>query len=215
MNPSPRTERPVPTDTRSAPLEDRILQAELRLIAREHRLWRGVSEIQARARASLQPRRLLRPLAIAGGVGLVGVATWWLFRRGRSARRDAAEFGSGPACAERSSGGDRVVRDGSSSRWRTRIVTAVGVLAVVPWIPVMNLVWPLLPARLKQRTTPLGAAATLSVGLPWIARFGAPQHSLGSTRLWLTSLNSMWAGYSSMKQRRSPSPQTAAQGRRD
>ena len=189
---SPRTE------TTPASLDNRIHQVELRLIAREERLRRGVTELQVRARESLQPRRLLRPLAMLGGVGLAGAAVWWLLRRGRLSRYQAQRPPT-DTHAHRRSG------------WRSRLVAVVGLLTVVPWAPVMSLVWPMVPTRLKQRATPGGAAAALSVALPWLAKFSAPQNALGLVRLWLPSLTGLWEGYLRMKQPRPARPHPPAQ----
>jgi len=180
MSPSPRTESPRPT------LEDRIQQVELRLIAREERLWTSAIAIRTRVHAAVQPRRLLRPLAIAGGVGLAAFGAWWLMRRRGGARR--APFGRG-----------REARH--TANWRMRGVAAVGLLTAVPWNAVIGLVWPLLPARFKRQVSPGAAAATVSVALPWLVRFAAPHRSPSSLRLWMSSLNGLWEGWLRMQRR--------------
>jgi len=180
------------TDTLPATLDDRIRTVELRLIAREQRLWRGATEFQARARDAMRPRRWMRPLAMAGGVVLAGSALWWLLRRRRARRHLAYRRNF-----------DSPMPIPAPSRWHSRVVAAVGPLAALPWAPLLSLILPLLPARLKQR-------ATLSVALLWIARLASPHESLRRPRLWLSSLNGMWEGYLTMKQQRSGSPQSSA-----
>jgi hypothetical protein len=188
MPPSPPTE-PTP-----AALEERIRQVELRLIAREERLWRGVAEVKTRARDALQPRRLLKPLAVAGAVVLAGAAAWWLLRRSRQGRQMT----------------QRLTVD--RARWRSRVRAAVGLLTAVPWPPVVSWVWPLLPKPLKQRATPGGVATTLSVAMPWITQFASPKNGVGLLHLGLTSLTGLWAGILTRQQRAPRSPPAAQAG---
>lgn len=176
------THRP-PIEPKPAALEHQIRQVELRLIAREQRLWRGVAEVRSRARDALSPRRLLRPLEIAGGLALAGTAAWWLLRRSGRPHHPAPQ------------------RKVDRARWRSRVVAAVGLLTAVPWAPVMHFFWPLLPTRLRKRSTPGGAAATLSVTLPWVARFASPNSSQGLLNLGLTSFNAWCSRVLGMQQR--------------
>jgi len=180
MTPSLRTEAQKLT------LEDRIKQVELRLMAREERLWTGASAIRARVKQALQPRRVLKPLAMAGGLVLVAGSAWWVLRRrGRGSRVRVSHS----------------LEQGFGSPWRARVVAAVGVMTVVPWAAVFNLLWPLLPMRFKKQATPGGTAATLSVALPWLARFAAPHQSPNSMRLWVTSAIGLWEGWMHLHQR--------------
>lgn len=121
-----------------AELDDRILEVEQRLIAREQRLRRGMSQLTRRVRRATQPSRLLLP---AGGALFGGLLLWmW---RGRSAA--AHTTGRVQAAA---SGQHR----GSS--------------AEAPWVSLIALAWPLVPARWRTRISPATASTLVAIGLP-------------------------------------------------
>lgn len=220
MTPSPRTE------AATLSLEERIKRVELRLIAREERLWTGGIALRERVRGQVhevfQPQRLLKPLAMAGGVCVAAAGAWWVLRR--TSRRARVMASRGHERAERHERHKRHDRHDRrerherpeprtrASHFRARVVTAVGLLNLVPWMPVLQLLWPILPTQLKRRTTPGGAAATLLVALPWVAKFAGPQDRLGLLRLWITSLNGLWQGVLGMKLR-SVRPQPSPQAR--
>src|SRR3982751_2942358 len=110
--------RPMPAD--SADLDERILLAEHRLIAREEALMRSVDALAERVKNAFQPRRLLRP-AFGAILGVVGLG--WLLgrgRRGHGARRASH--------AHAARGGSALAR-----------------LADLPWVRPVGFAWPLLP----------------------------------------------------------------------
>lgn len=73
-------------------LDQRILQTEQRLVAREQALGLSVNALGRRVRHHLRPRRLA--LAVAGTALLLLAAGWWLGRRGRGAVQRPAPAGS-------------------------------------------------------------------------------------------------------------------------
>ncbi|MBK1616798.1 lipocalin, partial [Rubrivivax gelatinosus] len=82
-------------------------------------------------------------LAATGvGVLLAGTTLWWSLRRGGTAARADSEPPS----------------------------LAAGAAHAVPWVGVLGLVWPLLPARWRARTSPGTVAAVMSIGLPLVTK---------------------------------------------
>jgi apolipoprotein D and lipocalin family protein len=155
MSTAPTTPLPASllrAESRKAGLDDRILQAEQRLIAREENLRRRVGAIGTRLRETLQPKRLLAP--VAGGV-LALAGLWWVGRR----RGDAPESqASGPRAAD--------AAQGSSSpggAWSGR----------VPWVQLLGFAFPLLPAAWRARVNPATVNTVMTVGLPLIERLFA------------------------------------------
>jgi len=96
-------------------LDDRILAAEQRLIAREQVLGRHVAALGQRVHRALQPRHLIVPVL---GAVLLLVATGWLI--GRGGRRRAAGGRIEPAPAA-----------GGASRWMDLLALAWPLLSQV------------------------------------------------------------------------------------
>lgn len=123
------TTSPVPAsllraEARQHDLDARILQAEQRLIAREEGLRRRAGALGQRVALAWQPRRLLTPLLVVGGV----TTLVWLWSR-RPA--PAARLASNPT-QPGMPGGDG---DSGSAHW-------------VHWLPML---WPLMPTRWRAR----------------------------------------------------------------
>ena len=119
-------------------LDDRILQVEQRLIAREERLRRNIADLSGRIRRAAEPKRVLLPL----GGALLGVIALKLWRnRGGGARATSPVYTA-------ASGQHR----GSS--------------AEAPWVSLLALAWPLVPARWRSRISPATASTLVAIGLP-------------------------------------------------
>ncbi len=128
----------MPSRPEAAELDDRILQVEQRLIAREDRLRRGMSALTGRVRRATQPARLLLPL----GSAVVGGLLWWLWR-GRSTGAHATSR----------------LQTAASGQHR-------GSSAEAPWVSLIALAWPLVPARWRRRISPATASTLVAIGLP-------------------------------------------------
>ncbi len=97
MLPSRRT-KPPPLDG-LGDLDERIRQAEQRLVAREQALGRRVGALGQRLRRALQPQRLAMPL-LGGAAALLAVG-WWAGRRtGGGARGGPAPPGAQQPAAD-------------------------------------------------------------------------------------------------------------------
>lgn len=120
---------PSPPLAEPAPhdLDARILLAEQRLIARDEDLRQRIATVGERVRAALRPWRLVAPLA--GGALALG-SLWWMGRRG--------ERHPQPHRSRRRPAGRGALRGA----------------AVVPWVQVAGLAWPLLERWLAQRRAP-------------------------------------------------------------
>ncbi|MBZ8142003.1 lipocalin [Rubrivivax gelatinosus] len=81
-----------------------------------------------------------RLAATGAGLLLAGTTLWWSLRRGGP----PASAGSEPSSA------------------------ASGAAHAVPWVGLLGLVWPLLPARWRARSSPGTVAAVMSIGLPLV-----------------------------------------------
>ncbi len=136
--PLPLSPPPVEADA-GVDIDTRILLVEQRLIAREERLHRGLSDLVGEARRRLQPRRLIAPI---GGALLAALALRALWRS--------------PAPAQRAAAAGHAAPDGSA--------------AEVPWVRLLGLAWPLLPARWRDRVNPAVASSVLTLGLPLLER---------------------------------------------
>jgi apolipoprotein D and lipocalin family protein len=130
-------------------LDARIQWAEQRVIARDERLRSRVSSLTQRARQALRPARLVAP-ALGGAVGLLAL---WGLLRGRRRTALAAE--------PRADRYARSVRSGRSP------ASAVG---RVPWVRLLGLGWPLLPAAWRARVSPATASTLITLGLPLAER---------------------------------------------
>lgn len=120
-------------------IDAHILRIEQRLIARQDNLRRGVGALTGQLRQMLQPRRLLVP---AGGVLLGVAALLSLWRRPHVATAVPA---SSAATAP-----------------------AAGPAVDIPWVRLLGLAWPLVPARWRERISPATASSLVTLGLPLI-----------------------------------------------
>lgn len=130
-------------------LDDRIRQAEQRLIAREENLRRTVNALGRRARASLTPSQLLKPVllpAVGGLLALVG--GWWVLR---------TRGGSG-AVGHRAPAPGTGRAEGGKSRHEA------------PWISLVGLGWQLVPVAWRSRFNPQIVNLVITVGLPLAER---------------------------------------------
>lgn len=127
-------------------LDARILQAEQRLIAREENLRRRVGLLGAQLRGRIEPWRNKRMRAMAyAGAALGGLLLWTLWRgRGRPARAVAGSSGGGEA---RNAGPGFAASN-------------------LPWVRLIGLAWPLLPAGWRSRIDPAVMNFVMSLGLP-------------------------------------------------
>ena len=142
---SAKLSRPEPQGS----LENRILQAELRLIAREENLRRGISALGSRLRhAAQQPRRWAAP--VLGGMAALGTV-WW-FMRGRRGHGNNAY----PAMSA-----------GGRSYSGTTARQSPGKPGnQVPWVRFVAMAWPLLPQAWRNRVSPNTVTAVMTIGLP-------------------------------------------------
>jgi apolipoprotein D and lipocalin family protein len=129
-------------------LDDRILAVEARLIEREHALGAQWQRAVERVRGAVRPRRLMAPLI---GVGVAAFVLWWLLR-GRGTRAASTIAQAAHAA-----------------------VPPFGGAAGLPWMPLLALVWPLLPQRWRTRVSPAAAATVLGVGVPLVERLLVPR----------------------------------------
>ncbi len=131
-------------------LDERIRRAELRLIAREDGLRRRVDLLGRRLREATRPQRFIAP---AIGAALVLLALGSLLRgraRPRAARAAPAHGGAG--------------------------LRALG--SDMPWVRLVALAWPLVPAAWRAGISPTTATAVVTIGLPLAERLlAARQHA--------------------------------------
>lgn len=137
----PATLLPMNALPPEADLEARIRAAEQALVARERRLLDGIDTLGRRVRHATRPWRLA-----ASGVGvlLAGTALWRVLRPGSSG--PAHVQGVPPAHGGADTGG-------------------------LPWVGLLGLLWPMLPARWRDRTSPGTVAAVLGVGVPLVQKW--------------------------------------------
>jgi len=140
------------TKVSSASLDEMIRLAELDLIAREERLWRGAATLKVSVKQRLNPRRLLVPGLVLAGAVTATVAGWRLWRR-RSHRHSPVPMQRMP----------------EPSSLRPKYLPAMAY--AVPWASVVNLVWPLLPAAWRRHAAPGAVADGLALTAPWAARW--------------------------------------------
>jgi len=130
-------------DESALSLDERIRRAELRLIAREDSLKRRIDLLGQRVQEALRPRRYLTP---AIGVAAASWALWMMLSRRRA----------------------RATAPGATAR-----AAAGGTLGELPWMHLLPLVWPLLPAAWRARINPATVATVVSLGLPLAGRLFA------------------------------------------
>jgi len=120
------------------PLDQQILEVEQRLIARQERWRSGVAEIKGRVSRAAKPGRLLLPV---GGAlfGAIALRLW----RGRGAAATSTS----------------AIQTAASGQHR-------GGNAEAPWISLIALAWPLVPARYRSRISPATASTLVAIGLP-------------------------------------------------
>jgi len=129
-------------------IDQRILEVEQRLMAREERWRRGVDSLTSRVRQVAAPGRLLVPI----GGALFGAVLLRSWRRGGAARATSPVIS---AASGQHRGGN----------------------AEAPWISLIALAWPLVPARWRTRVSPATASTLVAIGLPLL------QGLLGSRRV--------------------------------
>lgn len=128
-------------------LNDRILHAEARLIAREASVQLQWQTLMGQARRAVEPQRLLMPLlGTFGGVG--GLAFLWKL------------LGRSPAKASAASTQQRQP-SGSGQSPHGAAFEAL----LMSMIPMLH---PMLPARWRNRVSPAMATTALSLGLPML-----------------------------------------------
>jgi apolipoprotein D and lipocalin family protein len=127
----------------SADLDARILQVEQRLVAREQTLRRGLEGVGRRVQRALQPwRRALPAMSATLAVSALAALVWrWQRRRSPLARFSTAAPQPSPAAAQ---GGE------------------------FPWVRLVALVWPLLPAAWRTRVSPGTASMVAALGPPML-----------------------------------------------
>lgn len=140
----------------AAPMGDdidvRIVHAELRLVARQEHLRRGVTSFNRQLGEALQPRRLLKPaLFAAAGLGLL------LLLRRRAPRPVASAS---------------VVASAASAATRPAVFA---LLAALPWTRVVSLAWPHVPERWRRRVSLATVTDMVSVGLPLLGSVFTPK----------------------------------------
>jgi lipocalin len=122
-------------------IDARILRVEQRLIAREEGLRRGLTAFGEQLGEKLEkPRRLVKPALIAAG--LAALLLW------RPARTAAAGAATAAATAAAAAPPPRPAGAG------------------VPWVSLLGLAWPMLPARWRHRISPVTASTVITLGLP-------------------------------------------------
>jgi apolipoprotein D and lipocalin family protein len=130
-------------------LDARILLVEQRLIAREQTLRRGIADLGQRLRATHEPwRRALPALGLALAAVTLAAIAWRWRRRARPHRHAVPALAAAPhaaaAAAASTAGSD------------------------IPWVRLVALGWPLLPARWRSRVSPATASSLVALGLPLV-----------------------------------------------
>jgi apolipoprotein D and lipocalin family protein len=125
-------------------VDARVLQVEERLIAREVRLRRGLAGIGLRMRRGLRPwRRGLPAIGVALALSSLGALAWLWWQR----RAPHGAVG-GPTGAHHA--GDAAAAQGGG----------------IPWVRLVALGWPMLPASWRARVSPSMASSLVALGLP-------------------------------------------------
>jgi hypothetical protein len=121
-------------------LDARIQQAEQRLIAREENLRRRASALGQRVADAWQPRKLVAPLLVVGGVTTLG----WLWQR-----RPAAPAHAAPAAPRAAAQHDAGAGGGGGT-----------------WVHLLPLLWPLLPLAWRAQVPPSVHKMAVRMGVP-------------------------------------------------
>jgi apolipoprotein D and lipocalin family protein len=135
---------PSRTEPSGLSLDERIRAAEERLVEREHRLRRSAHALSQGVQRAVQPWRVALP--VTGAV--VAAVLWWFWRGRRPHALRTSPAGNVDAGWEGDSGGAA----GSS----------------VPWVRMVALAWPLLPATWRSRVSPALASTLVGLGLPLV-----------------------------------------------
>jgi hypothetical protein len=156
-----------PADVGEGSLNERIRRVELRLIAREERVWNGLDDLRLRVTHALDPRRFVTPALIGTGIAALAGGAWWAIRR-RARESTPATSSTGTANAERP--------------WRVGMASAFSVIALLPWPPLLRTAWPMLPMQWRRRASPDMVGAGLNVGLPVLVRWLASGRGAAARR---------------------------------
>ena len=146
MTPSPPSPRTAPLPRPADPeadLAEQIAQAELRLVAREERLHRRFDSISARVRDTIAQRRWMMS---AAALATASLTAFWLVRRRQTA----------PAL-----GNDHLSRH--EGQWWNSL----------PWASIVVFLWPILPARWRDKLSPATASTAISTVMPFLRRLMA------------------------------------------
>ncbi len=157
MNPTQLPPARTAPDEKDNSLDARIWRAEQRLIAREQRLRGHAQELTRRVKRVMEPQRLLVPVATAG-VAAVALLGLWRSRRGPARAMGAMPFSGTHAAG--GAGGTSTTGSGGQPAHRGEL----------PWVRMLGLAWPLMPARLRERVSPATATTVLGFGLPIVER---------------------------------------------
>jgi apolipoprotein D and lipocalin family protein len=135
-------------DDETLDLDTRIARAEQRLLLREAQWLGNLESLTTSVQHSLHPLQLAKPVL---GAGFAAASLWWAMRRRRGVRRGAHGVQGDHAGAQASA-------------------AAHGRAFELPWVRLLGLAWPLMPARLRDRVNPATASTVLSLGLPLAER---------------------------------------------
>jgi len=128
------------TEASGLSLDERIRAVEERLVEREHRLRRSAHALSQGVQRAVQPWRAALPVAGAAAAALL----WW-FWRGR--RPQTLRTGAPASTVDAIGAGDA----GANG---------------VPWVRMVALAWPFLPAAWRSKVSPALASTLVGVGLP-------------------------------------------------
>lgn len=132
-------------DAEDQDLDTRILQVEQRLIAREESLRVGVACLGQRVRQKLHVgRHALPTIGLSVVVAALGAVVWWKWSRASRPAANPQRSHSAPAGSGRP--------------------------GELPWVRLVALAWPMLPAAWRSRVSPATASTLAALGLPLIER---------------------------------------------
>jgi apolipoprotein D and lipocalin family protein len=125
-------------------LDTRILLVEQRLIAREEALRVDIETVGQRVRQKLHVgRRALPAIGLSVTAAAVGAVVWWKWSHPSRPAASPQARGSSPDS---------------------------GRPAELPWVRLVALAWPMLPAAWRSRVSPATASTLAALGLPLIER---------------------------------------------